>query len=400
MTRHLVSFAAAAMVALNVPAAPAAAQLPPLDHDAVLAAIPGIVEAGAPSFVMHAVDEYGEWSAAAGVADLKTGVPASPDATFRIGSITKPMVAVAVLQLVAEGRLDLDVPVDTYLPGLLARGETVTLRHLLGHRSGMGYAPFAQGSYASNGWAGGIEQICNTTYDTVAVIRSADQQLFEPGTGFWYANAGYQVIQLVIEKVTGKSYQQVLTERIVVPLGLSRTSFQDGRPNFPAPFLHGYKDLRPGYGQYLNELLKDTTDCMASYWTAAGSGVSSARDITTFFRALTGGQLLPDSLYQQMIDTKPTFFGPQVEYGLGIMRLHSCVELLGHSGAVHGYQTDAWTTLDRGRTFTTAVPVFSGSAQMWEAYGVLWRHELCPAVSRESSRSTGTSFRPFLEEFE
>jgi D-alanyl-D-alanine carboxypeptidase len=372
------------MFALSLPGNSASADYPPPDHEAVLAAIQGVVEAGAPAFVVHAVDESGEWSAAAGVEDIKTGVPASPDAAFRIGSITKPMVAVAVLQLVDDGELDLDVPVDTYVPGLLARGETVTLRHLLGHRSGMGNTPYAPGSYYSNGWVGGINQICNTTYDTVALVHAADLQIFEPGTDFWYANAGYQAIQIIIEEVTGKSYQQVLTDRIIDPLGLTGTSFQDGRPDFPEPFLHGYTDFGPGYGRYKNGLLKDTTDCITSFWSAAGSGISTARDVTTFFRALAGGLLLPDYLYQQMIDTKPTFFGPHLEYGLGIMRLlggQGCPEVLGHTGGVFGYQAEAWITLDQVRTVTAGLPLYLGSDAIWNAAGEMWSQQLCLPVS-------------------
>jgi hypothetical protein len=210
----IVSFAVTWMFALCLPGDSASAVLPQLDHDAVLAAIPGVVEAGAPSFVVHAVDEYGEWSAAAGVEDVKTGVPASPDGAFRIGSITKPMMAVAVLQLVDEGVLDLDVPVDTYLPG------------------------------------------------------------------------------------------------------------------------------------------------------------------------------------------KPTFWSPDLEYGLGIMPLHGCVELLGHTGAIFGYQAEVWMTLDQVRTVTAAVPVYAGSEAIWNAAGNMWSHELCPPISSESNRSTGTWHAPIPAHFD
>ena len=367
-----------AVVVLGGAGVPPAVALAPLDHAAVLAAIPGVVAAGAPSFVAHGVDESGEWSAAAGVADVKKGVPADPEAAFRIGSITKPMVAVAVLQLVDEGTIGLDAPVSTYLPGLLAQGDTVTIRHLLGHRSGLMTGPFAHDS--GRGYIGLIDTACHQKYDPVERVRTADVQLFPPGTAFSYSNAGYTALQLVMEKVTGKRYEQVLTERVVVPLGLTRTSFQDGKPVFPGPYIHGYGDYFPGVGNFYNAKLVDNTDCGTYAWGAAGSGISTGRDLTTFLRALTGGQLLPDSLYQQMIDTKPTNFGPIVEYGLGIMRLlGQCEagEILGHDGATYGYQTQVWTTLDGVRTMATALPVYVGRNAIHNAVGQVWNRELC-----------------------
>ena len=86
--------------------------LPALDHDAVIAAMPAVVAGGAPAYILGGVDESGTWSAAAGVADIRTKAPARPDAEFRIGSISKTFVAVALLQLVQQGKIGLDTPID------------------------------------------------------------------------------------------------------------------------------------------------------------------------------------------------------------------------------------------------------------------------------------------------
>ena len=102
------------------------------------------------------------------------------DAEFRIGSISKTFVAVALLQLAQQGKIGLDTPIDRYLPGLLARGATITIRELLQHRAGLADTTYPDGTTAF--WA--ITRACATTFSPVAIVKGADQQLSEPGTTF------------------------------------------------------------------------------------------------------------------------------------------------------------------------------------------------------------------------
>jgi D-alanyl-D-alanine carboxypeptidase len=357
-------------------ASPARAAPSTFDRNAVIAAVPSVVAAGAPSFIWHAVDESGEWSAAAGVSDIKKGTPANPESAFRIGSISKMFVAVAILQLVAEGRIGLDTPVSNYLPGLLTAGNVITIRELLQHRSGLGATEFGNGR--GNTWFPALNASCRDDFDPIAVIKAADIQLFAPGSDFNYANAGYTTLGLVIQKVTGESYEQVLYDRIVVPLGLTHTSFQEGAPQWPTPYVDGYGNFLPGAVWHKN--YTDETDCKMSIFGAAGSGISTGRDLTTFLRALTGGLLLPDYLYQQMIDVQPTDLGPGVGYGLGIIALKACgVSLLGHGGGVWGYETDLWTTTDGTRTSLGATQLYPGTDAIWSATSTVNRAEYCSA---------------------
>jgi D-alanyl-D-alanine carboxypeptidase len=368
-------------LALVVATVPDADALAPLNHAAVLAAIPTVVAAGSPAFVMAAIDESGSWSAAAGSADLKTGALASPAAAFRIGSISKMFVAVAVLKLVDQGKIGLDQHVGTYLPGLLERGDVITIRELLQHRSGLGPTQIGPLEPRSKGWLGAGAADCHKTFDPVVVIKAADVQLFEPGTAFTYANAGYTTLELVIEKVTGKPYAQVLSDLIIRPLGLTHTSFQDGAPVWPRPYLHGYDDHLPdiaGIGNSSNKQLIDESGCSESIFGAAGSGISTTSDLITFLRALTHGVLLPDYLYQQMIDGQPSDFGPTVTYGLGILVQNVCgTTVLGHSGGVFGYQANVWTTTDGTRTFADAYTLFPGTDPMYNAVRSVHRLEVC-----------------------
>src|SRR6185369_5015048 len=223
---------------------PVSAALPPIDRQAVIAAMPGVVNAGSPAYVFHAVDETGEWSAAVGVADIKKGTPASPDAAFRIGSISKTFVAATILKLVDAGRMGLDDPVDKYLPGMLKRGADITIRDLLQHRSGLRYVPWGNGQ--GNTWYPAVNAACRDDVDPITEIHLADVQLSEPGTTFEYSNANYTALGLVINAATGRRYEDVIADLVLRPLGLADTSFQEGVPVWPTPYVRGYGDFQPG----------------------------------------------------------------------------------------------------------------------------------------------------------
>lgn len=351
----------AALLALvsSTATSPAAASVA-FERSAVVTAIQQLVAAGAPGVVIHASDESGSWSASAGVADIKTGVPAEQNAAFRIASISKMFVSVAVLQLVNEGKLDLDAPVDTYLPGLLSLGNIVTIRELMEHRAGLAATGWVDGYHLRWGFQGGTSELCHRYLDPVAQVHSADQQVYPPGTNWIYANADYTALQLILEKVTGKPYEQVLRNRIITPLGLTHTSFQDGTPVWPSPYLHGYGDYKPGSGNYYDQHLVDNTDCSTYVWGAAASGISTTADLTTFLTALTSGQLLPNNLYQQMIDgilTDPAY--PNYFYGLGVEVIHThCGILFGHSGGSFGYTSELLTNGTRTLAFDMSIHTY------------------------------------------
>lgn len=363
----------AALVASGSVGAPDARAdaLPPLDHTGALATVPQVVAAGSPAYLLGGIDEAGTWTAAAGVADRSTHAAASPDAAFRIGSISKMFLSVAVLQLAAAGRIGLDDAVDTYLPGLLKLGDVITVRELLQHRSGLGFTKET-----------GLSSRCNATYDPTKVIKSADVQLFAPGTNVSYSNAGYVVLELILEKVTDESYQEVLAHQIIDPLHLSHTRFQEGRPVWPGPYLHGY-DRLPGTGNYAQDHLFDQTDCSMSIYGAAGSGISTLEDLLTFMYALMHGRLLPASMFAQMTDLQPTDGALRYsQYGLGIGRydVASCgVELIGHSGLVDGYAMDLYSTVDGSRMFADVVTVVPAGSAVYVPWYRAVDAEVCGA---------------------
>ncbi|MCK2242740.1 MULTISPECIES: serine hydrolase [unclassified Crossiella] len=159
-------------------------------------------------------------SAAAGVVNLGTGVVATTDAVFQIGSITKLWTATLVMQLVDEGLLELDRPVREYLPELVLAEEAVaaavTTRQLLDHTAG-----FAGDLFRDTGsGADAIEKF-------VATLGDAGQ-LFPAGEQFSYNNAGYVVLGRLVEVLRGKSFNQALREHLIVPLGLTHTATDAG----------------------------------------------------------------------------------------------------------------------------------------------------------------------------
>jgi CubicO group peptidase (beta-lactamase class C family) len=154
--------------------------------------------------------------AAAGVLHLGTGVEADTDSLFQIGSITKVWTATLVMQLVDEGLLDLDVPIRTYLPEFRIADESaaaaITSRQLLTHQAGF------EGDLFTDTGRGDdcIEKFVATLADT--------PQLFVPGTHWTYNNAGFVTLGRLVEVLRGKPYDQVLTEHLIQPLGLTHTA--------------------------------------------------------------------------------------------------------------------------------------------------------------------------------
>jgi D-alanyl-D-alanine carboxypeptidase len=179
--------------------------VPPVDQGARQ-----LVEDGARSAIVFMADGEETYGAAAGLG-------ARPDQRFRAGSITKTFTATIVLKLVDEGKLRLADPVARYLPGLVPAARHITIRQLLGHRSGLvNFTDYA-------GWLEAAER--SSTVGPRDVVRFATSQApaFPAGASWSYSNTNYIALGLVIEKITGHSYAQELSKRILEPLELRRT---------------------------------------------------------------------------------------------------------------------------------------------------------------------------------
>ena len=341
--RALIALAALAVAAVAViptaHARPADTKL-----ETGLAAIHG---AGAPGALALVTTTAGSVTTAVGTADIRQPGALRPDAPFRAGSITKTLTAALVLQLVAEKRLRLSDTVGRWLPGLLARGDEITIRQLLQHTSGL--RDYADGPGASKLFAPLLRDRDHrfTPRELVRTVAQAPLQ-FEPGSGWAYSNTNYVLLGMILEQATGEQLSQLLDDRILRPLHLRHTSLPNGAA-LPLAGVHGY--LLPG-----NPLLPapggapvDVTKTSPSWTWAAGALVSTPHEISRFYRALLGGRLLPTRLLTEMTHARPTSAGRG--YGLGLLEVDTpCGPVVGHDGEIFGYTTIALTTRDGQRS--------------------------------------------------
>ena len=346
-------------VAVADPSTPGASETPSpvatgsassAEKEQVLSATQSLVDGGFPAALTAVRDKDGNTiGAAAGVGNLETGEAPPLDGEVRVGSNTKTFVAVVILQLVQEGKITLDEPIETYLPGLL-HGEgidaaKITVRQLLQHTSGLPeYTDTVPGETD-------IFQIRDNYYSTrdlldVALSKPA---AFEPGSQFTYTNTNYIVLTLLAEKVTHRPLAEQITQRIIEPLGLSHTYY-------PGP---GEEDIRGTHphGYHRNssaEEWKDITRMDPSWAGGAGAMISTPSELGTFIQATFNGTLLTQDSIAEMKKTVDTG-QPNHGYGLGIfsMPLSCGGEAWGHNGGLPGYVTQNMVGPD-GTTVTTA----------------------------------------------
>ncbi|QNE28340.1 serine hydrolase [Streptomyces sp. INR7] len=304
----------------------------------------------------------------AGAGDLATGAEVPRDGQVRIGSNTKTFTAVVVLQLVGEGRVGLDAPVETYLPGLVRGdgidGRHITVRQLLQHMSGLpNYTEY---------------DLQPRPYDPRDLLDIAlrHKAHFAPGTKWEYSNTNYVLAGLIVEKVTGRDLAREIDRRIIQRLGLRHTYFPaPGDVTIREPHPHGY------HRETADGPLRDITDMDPSWSWAAGQLISTNSDLNRFFSELLRGRLLPDAQLAQMRTTVPAdYFGRGAGYGLGLVsRPLSCGGVYwGHGGSFPGYETRGGATEHGRRAAHIAVTTQPADKTVMERVDAAVDRALCP----------------------
>ncbi|MFI9839539.1 serine hydrolase domain-containing protein [Nonomuraea sp. NPDC051941] len=331
------------------------------DRPELRKAIEEIVESGFLGVSLRVHDERGEWAGSAGVAELGGTAKPPINGHVRIGSNTKTFTATLVLQLVAEGKLGLDIPVDDYLPefGLDRR---ITVRMLLQHTSGL--FNFTGEVYDDGTIVPGIpipygttgkEWVDNRlkTYRPQELLELALSKpaRFEPGTGWSYSNTNYVLARLLIEKVTGRSLAEEMRRLILGPLNLSGTVVPDASPEIPEPHAHAYYRYEDAGEQTI-----DITRQNPSWISTGGDMISTTQDLHTFISALLGGKLLPAPLLAEMCTPHPTGI-PNMDYGLGVfvVTTDDGGTVISHNGAAVGHAALMYSTPDGSKTLTAAL---------------------------------------------
>ncbi|GAB7042860.1 MULTISPECIES: serine hydrolase domain-containing protein [Catenuloplanes] len=281
----------------------------------------------------------------AGAGDLATGEAPPANGYVRIGSNTKTFTAVVVLQLVAEGRVQLDRSIQTYLPGVVPGGKNISVRQLLQHTSGLAnYTDHMRDSDFDEG-----RHLYRSPADLLGIAFSKPPT-FPPGKGWRYSNTGYVVLGLMIERLTGHTVADEITTRVIDRLGLRETYFPKGdEETLRAPHPRAYE----------GDPRDDVTVADPSWAWAAGAMIATPRDLNTFFRALLfESRLLGPAELAEMrttVDTGDQMW-PGVRYGLGLTRtpLKCGGAYWGHGGDVPGFETRGGIRAD-GRAVTVAV---------------------------------------------
>ncbi|WP_216642289.1 serine hydrolase domain-containing protein [Micromonospora sp. WMMD754] len=346
--RAVAAALAGALVATVVPgaalAAPSGAHGPDcaigtLDPTPMRQAIAGLPTGDATSAQVRITTPDGCWSGTSGVRALRGSAPVPPHARFRAGSVTKVFTAAVTLQLVAEGRLDLDGTVQRYLPGLLpADYPPVTVRQLLNHTNGI----------PSPTLPGGIEWQLAHRYDRwtpeqIVRLGLRNPREFEPGTDQHYTNMGYIVAGMLIEKVTGHPYAEEVRRRIARPLGLRDTYAPGDDPRIRGPHAHGYQAVvRDGRTE-----LVDATVWSQTFTPAAGNLISSLSDLDTFMTALFAGRVVPEPWLTEMF-TRPVLADHTTgEYSAGLTAMPVGGQTLWlKTGSRYGYLAGVAATRD------------------------------------------------------
>lgn len=260
------------------------------------------------------------WSEGFGYADLEQRVPVGPKAKFRIGSISKAITAAAVAQLYEQGRLDLDAPIQRYVPGFPEKGYPISTRQLAGHLAGIRHYR-------------GSEFLSNKHYATVLEglnIFKDDPLLFQPGTKYSYSSYGWNLISAVVEGASGQAFLPYMDEQVFQPLQMRHTQ-ADENGSIVANRVRFYE--RGKDGQFQNAASVDNS-CK---W-AGGGFLSTAEDLIRFASAHLKEGFLKKETLELYFTSQRTITGEQTGCGIAwhVQKTPQGERIIGHNGGSVG----------------------------------------------------------------
>jgi len=272
-----------------------------------------------------------------GMANIELGVPNTTEMKFQIGSITKQFTATAIMQLQEKGLLSLDDPITKHLPDYPKEtGDSITIHHLLSHTSGIPNYTNMPGVMDNKALKISVE-------DLMATFK--DEPLdFEPGEKYQYSNSNYIVLGAIIEKLSGKAYEDYIQENIFEPLGMDNSGY-DHRDRI-------MKNRAAGYSQDEKGELVNAEFVHMSTPYAAGALYSTVGDMFIWDQALYTDKLLKKSSLDKMFTPNKGNYG----YGWVIQDSfgHKCIW---HNGGIFGF----YTTIDRWVDDKVCVVVLSNN---------------------------------------
>jgi CubicO group peptidase (beta-lactamase class C family) len=266
-----------------------------------------------------------------GFADLERRSPMTASTIIEAGSVSKQFTAAAVVLLARDGKLGLDDDVRRWFPELPVYDAPITVRHLLTHTSGLrDWGAIV----ALEGWPRGARAHTNAH---VVLVASRQRALnYTPGATYAYTNTGYNLLAVLVERVSGQSLAAFTAERLFAPLGMTSTSWRDQ-----------YTRIVPSRALAYSAGTTPTTDMPNENAYGNGGLLTTAADLVRWTTALNSGALgvaFTDQLTQRMIVTN----GDTIDYALGVNVLsHRGTRELSHSGATGGYRAHLLAFPDR-----------------------------------------------------
>ncbi|MBX2921059.1 MAG: beta-lactamase family protein [Chitinophagaceae bacterium] len=264
-----------------------------------------------------------------GMTNMELRVPVDPGHVFAIASMSKYFTAIAILILQEQGKLGIKDDVRKYIPAYNTHGKTISIENLLTHTAGI---PGDRESYAFNL----TYKIDESRY---AGLQFSEEQplLFEPGTNFSYSNSGYKLLAFIIEKISGKSYNEFVQQQILDKLGMKQTYF--GRSGVIPQKTTGYI-FNPA--RKMHERIEEGPH---TQFRAVGSGsmYSTIDDLYRWYTGLQQGKIISPVLLKKAWTSYKLYNGTDVRYGYGkaINQIGAHL-LVGHGGNLHNYSSFEW----------------------------------------------------------
>jgi CubicO group peptidase (beta-lactamase class C family) len=290
-----------------------------------------------------------------GMADRERSIPNTMDTRFNLGSMNKMFTAVAIAQLVQEGRLSYQDPVSKYVPDFptASAARKIRIEHLLTHTSGLG-------SYFSPRF---FQEKPQTVAAILDVARQDTALGFEPGTGWRYSNTGFLLLGAIIEKVTGQDYYDYVRDHVFSAAGMEASSWPRDAGRAPERALEYVTPPEPGGAWRADEFHRGSP---------AGGGVSTAADLLRFSQALLGGRLVSDEQLRLMTTPKPELGSRSYGFGFGITS--SPMRIVGHNGGKPGVFAQLDIYPEAG--YTTVLLMNQGSGEPQDEFVELLRNAI------------------------
>ena len=267
------------------------------------------------------------WSAGFGMADLENSSPATSSTLFRLGSISKPITATAILQLWERGKLDLDAPVQKYCPAFPQKEWPITSRELLGHLGGIRhYNPDGKGDIPED------SARHFSSMEESLQIFAPDPLVAKPGTKFNYSTYGYTLLGCVLEGAASEKYVDYVHHNIFKPAGMAQTQADD----FFSIIAHRTR----WYHKDKSGVVRNAGVLDSSYKIPGGGLISSADDMARFEAAILADKLVQRATRDLMWTSLKAADGKETAYGLGWgLADRFGVHILAHTGGQQGTST-------------------------------------------------------------